>query len=131
MQHYAKLYGLTEAITEISNCFEEELYHFFVENIESEELPLFSSEHVAVRPEVKEPVKVNRKTVTNIAPVSMGGAKTEDYLEEIADLRKRLHALEQDNRHLRDLNRSMKAAQEENEKMLADYKNKREYTTDL
>lgn len=126
VQHYAQLYGLVEAITDISECFEEEMYHFFGEDIESKETPLFTAENVTGRAATKEPVKVNRKVATNVAPVSMGEAKAEDYLAEIADLRKRLNAQEQDNRHLRELNRSVKAAQEENEKMLADYQNERE-----
>lgn len=125
VEHYTQVFGLVEAITTISDRFDEELCYLFGEDIELEGTMLFRPENVTVST-LKVPETTRKKVMANVAPVSMGEAKAEDYLKEIADLRKRLNAKEQDYRHLQDLYRSMKVTQEENERLLADYQNERE-----
>ncbi len=72
------------------------------------------------------PKKNEKKPITNVAPVSNGEIAEDDYLEEIAELRSRLHEKEQENKYLRDQFRAVKRSAEETDEMLKKYEEDRD-----
>ena len=60
-----------------------------------------------------------------MAPVSKGDVSAEDYLAEIADLRKRLNEKEQENKYLREQYRAAKRSSEETEGLVKKYETER------
>lgn len=100
---YTHIYSLVETIVDIS----EDMHDNFAQMLGVEDdTALTEGETMLFKPEsinfsekkVSEPSK--NKPV-NVAPVSIGGAKDDDYLKEIAELRSKISEKESEIKHLR------------------------------
>lgn len=127
VQRYTALYDTVEALTDTADGFNYQLGY-----LTGDKLDEFEEEGIFFKPEnivVKQPGEKKQapvKQITNIAPVSMGTADEDDYLEEIATLRRKIHELEQKNAGLREQYRQMKTSQDEAEKLINKYQMERE-----
>lgn len=113
VQHYAQVYSLIDALSQASDSFDEQVERLLgVDNysMDDGDKPLFKPENIIVREKKQE---TKKPEPVNVAPISMGNAQAEDYLAEIAELRKKLHEKEQENRYLREANRNAKNAEKE------------------
>lgn len=109
------LYKLTTTATSINDFYDDQMDIVFRDLepfVDEEKGSLFNPNKIVVNEQKKE---IKMKPVLNIAPVSMGEAKEEDYLAEIAELRNKLNSKEQTIKNLSDMYRSAKQAQKEAE----------------
>ena len=118
MQHYAHIYTTIDALTQASSSFDEQVERLLgVDNysMDYSDKPLFKPENIIVHEKKEEKKKTEP---VNVAPVSLGKADAEDYLAEIAMLRKKLHEQEQENRYLREVNRNAKNAERDSQELV-------------
>ncbi|MCM1119652.1 MAG: hypothetical protein NC543_09865 [bacterium] len=128
VQSYAHIYALVDALTQAVTCFDEQIGRLMgVDDYleEDEEKTLFKPENIDVS-EKKEQRREEKPAPVNVAPVSMGEAEAEDYLAEIALLRKKLHEKEQENQYLREVNRNAKNAEKDAQALINQLKGDRE-----
>ena len=127
VQRYTVLYEAVEALTDVADSFQKE-----VDTLLGEQLDYFVIEDGLFKPEnikYKQPEEKKeavKKVITNVAPVSMGTASEEDYLNEIAELRKKVNEQDQENKALREQNRQIKKAQGEADKLISKYQSERD-----
>lgn len=128
VQSYAHIYILTHALTQTSICFDEQIEQllgvadYMAEDAENS---LFRPENILFS-EKKEQTGSKKPEPVNVAPVSAGKAQPEDYLAEIARLRKKLHEKEQENAYLREENRNAKNAEREDRELINKLQSDRE-----
>lgn len=67
-----------------------------------------------------------QNVITNIAPVSTGDVCSEEYLKEIADLRRKLNEKEQENKALVQQCRQLKKEQLQSESLISKYESERD-----
>ena len=118
VQHYAHIYTSIDALTQASSSFDEQVERLLgVDNysMDYSDKPLFKPENIIVHEKKEEKKKTEP---VNVAPVSLGKADAEDYLAEIAMLRKKLHEQEQENRYLREVNRNAKNAERDSQELV-------------
>ena len=120
VQMYTNIYDLAAALTDVADSLDYETGYLIGEEIDEigVEEALFNPASMTVNARSKKPEK---KPVTNVAPVSKGDVSAEDYLAEIAELRKRLNEQEQENRYLREQYRNAKRSAEETEGLVKKY----------
>lgn len=126
VQQYAHIYLLVDALCQASDCFDEQVERLLgVDNysLDNIDTPLFKPENIVVRDRKGAPKKAEP---VNIAPISMGNAEAEDYLAEIAMLRKKLHEKEQENKYLREANRNARNAEKEAQELINKLQSDRE-----
>lgn len=125
VQLYANVYDLASALTNVADSLQYDARYLIgeeVDDIDFDEV-LFNPANMKVNVRSKKPEK---KHVTNVAPVSKGDVSKDDYLAEIAELRKKLNEKEQENRFLREQYRSAKHSSEETEGFLKKYEAERD-----
>ena len=125
VQHYTNIYDLSAALTDVADCLNYDVGYLIGDEIDEIDVKesLFNPANMTVNVRNKKPEK---KTVTNIAPVSRGDVGAGDYLAEIAELRKKLNEKEQENKYLREMYRSAKHSFEENEGLVKKYEAERD-----
>lgn len=127
VQRYTVLYEAVDALTAVADSFQEE-----VDILLGEEPDDFAFEDSLFKPknvnykQPEEKKKTVKKVITNVAPVSMGAASEEDYLKEIAELRKKVNEQAQENKALREQNRQMKKTQMQTDKLISKYQSERD-----
>jgi hypothetical protein len=124
IQNYTNIYDLVAALTDVADTFEYETGYLIGDEIDGIELEeaLFNPANMSVKARSSKPEK---KPATNVAPVSKGDASVDDYMAEIAELRKKLNAKEQENKYLREQYRSAKRSSEETEGLVKKYESER------
>lgn len=95
-------------------------------SLEDSDKSLYKPENITVC-EAKKAVKTAEPV--NVAPISMGNAEREDYLAEIASLRKKLHEKEQENKYLREVNRNARNAEKDAQELINKLQGDREELT--
>ena len=126
VQHYAQVYSMIDALAQVSDSFDEHVERLLgVDNysVEDDGESLYKPENIIVREKIE---KVKQNEPVNVAPISMGNAETEDYLAEIAMLRKKLHEKEQENKYLREMNRNARNAEKESQELINKLQSDRE-----
>ena len=125
VEQYTNMYDLVSSMTDIAECVEYEIGYLTGDKVEEfdDEDTWFHPEAITVR---NAPRKEEKKSLTNVAPVSNGKVSDDDYLKEIAELRKKLHEQEQENKYLRDQYRSAKNSFEEVNGLLKKYEEERD-----
>ena len=125
VQHYTNIYDLSAALTDVADCLNYDVGYLIgdeIDEIDIEEA-MFNPAKMTVNVRDRKPEK---KSVTNVAPVSRGDVTKDDYLNEIAELRKKLNEKEQENKYLREMYRSAKRSSEENEGLVRKYETERD-----
>ena len=137
VQLYTHLYSALAALVDVSDrCGMDMDCLLGVDGLclDEDEEPLFKPENLPFPKHFPQKTKesvpgalVAEKRVqkANLAPVGIGEAGEEDYLTEIALLRKKLNDKEQENRHLREMYRAAKTAKGETEELLKKYEGNR------
>ena len=126
VQKYAVLYSLTTGLRDLT-----ELFNRTVDQLLSIDDDIFDDEESSF-----DPSKINdressakqapaQKIVTNVAPIDTD-AKPEDYLAEIAELRKKLNRKEQEVSQLREETKILKLHHKEAESLVEKYESERE-----
>ena len=122
---YVPMLWLVEAMTDIFFQFKDEIETALGEVVNWEEDTIFNPEKIPLKQSKVFPFPV-RTTASTTAPIKMGDAKAEEYMEEINQLRKKLHEKEQENTFLRELYKNAKASQIKQENLQKEYENQRE-----
>lgn len=132
VQTFGHIYVLIDCMTQASRSFDTQIGRLIGvdDPLDEERKPLFKPESITIS-EKKEPEKEVRQEPVNVAPVSMGKAEAQDYLAEIAQLRKKLHEKEQENRYLREINRNAKSAEKDARELINKLQSDREELTAL
>ena len=127
VQQYAVLYGAVSALADVSDSYDLQVGYLLGDEVDifDEENALFNPENIVVRQTALKR-KEEPKVITNVAPVSMGTAAEDDYLKEIADLRRKVSEQEQKINGLREQCRQLKTSQGEKDKLLKKYQEDRE-----
>jgi hypothetical protein len=130
VQRYMAVYETVGALVDVTECFDYEsgyLIGDLIDDYDRDEM-LFKPENIVVKDNSPAPGQSvpKPKILTNIAPVSMGKASTDDYLQEIADLRKKINEKEQENNMLREQYRQAKRAMEESDELVRKYQSERD-----
>ncbi|WP_031552632.1 hypothetical protein [Oribacterium sp. FC2011] len=125
VQFYTSLYDLSAALTDVADCLNYEVGYLIGDEIDEIDIneSLFNPANMTVNKRSKKPEK---KPAINVAPLSKGDVSTEDYLSEIAELRKKLNEKEQENRYLREQYRNAKRSSEETEGLVKKYEAERD-----
>ena len=125
VQFYTNIYDLTAALTDVADTFAYEAGYLIGDEIDEIDVKEahFNPANMTVNLRSKKPEK---KSAVNIAPVSKGDASADDYLTEIAQLRKKLNEKEQENKYLREQYRNVKRLSEETESLIEKYESERE-----
>ena len=125
VQQFANIYELVAALTDVSDTFEYEAGYLIGDKIDeiNIEEALFNPANMTVSASSKRPAK---KTAVNVAPVSKGDVSADDYLAEIAELRKKLHEKEQENKYFREQYRNARRSSEEAEELIRKYESERD-----
>lgn len=125
VQRYTNIYDLAAALTDVADSFEYEAGYLIGNEIDEINVDesLFNPADMTVNVRKKRPEK---KPVTNVAPVSKGDVSADDYLAEIAELRKKLNEKEQENKYLREQYRNARRSSEEAEGLVKKYESERE-----
>lgn len=120
IQMYTNIYDLAAALTDVADSFNYEAGYLIGDEIDELDVEeaLFNPASMTVNVRNEKPEK---KPVTNVAPVSKGDVSADDYLAEIAELRKRLNEKEQENKYLREQYRNAKHSSEETEGLVRKY----------
>ena len=120
IQMYTNIYDLAAALTDVADSFNYEAGYLIGDEIDELDVEeaLFNPASMTVNVRSKKPEK---KPATNVAPVSKGDVSAEDYLAEIAELRKKLNEKEQENKYLREQYRNAKHSSEETEGLIRKY----------
>lgn len=127
VQLYAHICQEIEAIVNVCDDYEDNIAELFGIRRDRHESDgtecLFKPESIVYtgKPQKKAPVKP-----INVAPVANGEAKDEDYLQEIAELRRRLREKEQESRHFKAQYDQVNASLKEARELIAKYENDRE-----
>ncbi len=127
VQKYTAIYSTVAALTDVADDFDYELGYLTgdpVDDFEKEDM-LFKSENIQYKEETEKKVSA-QKPIINVAPVSNGEASTEDYLKEIAELRRKVNERELENKNLRELYRQAKKQFDEAERMNKKYESERD-----
>ncbi len=127
VQLYTNIYDLSAALTDVADSFDYEAGYLIgdeIDEIDVEEA-LFNPANMTVNVR-KKPEDNPKKPITNVAPVSKGDVSAEDYLAEIAELRKRLNEKEQENKYLREQYRNTRHSAEETEGLVKKYEAERD-----
>lgn len=134
VQKYAHLTIAIESLVCVSDRIDENLDQLFgiidYPEEEAEEF-LFHPEAVVYREEKDKPVERKVTQTVSIAPVSNGSANDQDYMAEIAELRKKLSDKERENKNLRVQYEQVKTALGEAKASMKQYKNDREELVSL
>ena len=117
---HVPLIRLTKFIIKYWGEFQDTLSSFFGKEVSYQvrELPNFDTK----QPETKTPVKVSKV----VAPAKTEEITSEEYLEEIASLRAKLHEKEKETKWLKEFYHDAKSGQEKYESLQKDYENQRE-----
>lgn len=109
VQHYAAVYNLVEALTDAADVLEEQVAYLTGENPAEDMIDdaLFDAKNIVLHGQTKKKHE-EQNVITNIAPVSTGDVCSEEYLKEIADLRRKLNEKEQENKALVEQCRQLK-----------------------
>ncbi|SEA17694.1 hypothetical protein SAMN05216349_10632 [Oribacterium sp. KHPX15] len=125
VQFYTNIYDLAAALADTADCLNYDVGYLIGDEIDELDIEdaLFNPANMTVNVKNRKPEK---KPVTNVAPVSKGDVTAEDYLAEIAELRKKLNEKEQENKYLREMYRSAKHSSEETEGLVKKYEAERD-----
>ena len=127
VQKYTAIYSTVAALTDVADDFDYELGYLTgdpVDDFEKEDM-LFKPENIQYKEEAEKKHSV-QKPIINVAPVSNGEASTEDYLKEIAELRRKVNERELENKNLRELYRQAKKQYDEADRMNKKYESERD-----
>lgn len=127
VQKYTAIYSTVAALTDVADDFDYELGYLTgdpVDEFEKEDM-LFKPENIQYKEETEKKASVV-KPIINVAPVSNGEASTEDYLKEIAELRRKVNERELENRNLREMYRQAKKQYDEADRMNKKYESERD-----
>ncbi len=126
VQELTNIYDLVAALTDVAEHFEYEVGYLLGDKVDEIDIEdaWFNPANMSYKKAA--PKKNEKKPITNVAPVSNGEIAEDDYLEEIAELRSRLHEKEQENKYLRDQFRAVKRSAEETDGMLKKYEEDRD-----
>ena len=126
VQELTNIYDLAAALTDVAEHFEYEVGYLLGDKVDEIDIEdaWFNPANMSYKK--ADPKKNEKKPITNVAPVSNGEIAEDDYLEEIAELRSRLHEKEQENKYLRDQFRAVKRSAEETDGMLKKYEEDRD-----
>lgn len=127
VQKYTAIYSTVAALTDVADDFDYELGYLTgdpVDDFEKEDM-LFKPENIQYKEESEKKHSV-QKPIINVAPVSNGEASSEDYLKEIAELRRKVNERELENKNLRELYRQAKKQFDEAERMNKKYESERD-----
>lgn len=127
VQKYTAIYSTVAALTDVADDFDYELGYLTgdpIDDFEKEDM-LFKPENIQYREEAEKKTSV-QKPIINVAPVSNGEASTEDYLKEIAELRRKVNERELENKNLREMYRQAKKLFDEAERMNKKYESERD-----
>lgn len=128
VQLYTNIYDLSAALTDVADSFDFEAGYLIgdeIDEIDVEEA-LFNPANMTVNVRKKPESRPEKKPITNVAPVSKGDVSADDYLAEIAELRKKLNEKEQENKYLREQYRNARHSAEETEGLVKKYEAERE-----
>ena len=128
VQLYTNIYDLSAALTDVADSFDYEAGYLIgdeIDEIDVEEA-LFNPANMTVNVRKKPESRPETKPITNVAPVSKGDVSVEDYLAEIAELRKKLNEKEQENKYLREQYRNARHSAEETEGFVKKYEAERD-----
>lgn len=127
VQKYTAMYSTVSALVNVAEYFDTELGYLTgdpVDDFEKEDM-LFKPENVQYKPE-EDKKTPSQKSITNVAPVSNGSAREEDYLKEIALLRSKINEKELENKNLREIYRQTKKQYDEADRMNKKYESERD-----
>lgn len=127
IQEYSHIYKAVSALVSVCDSYDEDMNELFGISVDrhlldGRECLYKSAEGVNIKNVQKE---VKTKTIT-LPPVVSENADEADYLEEIAELRTRLHKKEEENRNLKMLYDQAKQTLKETKELVEKYKNDRE-----
>lgn len=127
VQHYAAVYNLVEALTDAADVLEEQVAYLTGEDSAEDMIDdaLFDAKNIVLHGQTKKK-HGEQNVITNIAPVSTGDVCSEEYLKEIADLRRKLNEKEQENKALVQQCRQLKKEQLQSESLISKYESERD-----
>ena len=125
VQKLTNIHNLVEGLADVSDSYETEISYLLGEEVDplDYEYAQFNPNDITSQNTSKKEVK---KAMTTVAPVSNGAIGEEDYINEIAELRAKLHEKEQENMYLRDQYRSAKRSSDEANSLLKKYEEERD-----
>ena len=127
VQHYAAVYNLVDALTDAADVLEEQVAYLTGEDSAEDMIDdaLFDAKNIVLHGQTKKK-HGEQNVITNIAPVSTGDVCSEEYLKEIADLRRKLNEKEQENKALVQQCRQLKKEQLQSESLISKYESERD-----
>lgn len=123
VQHYAAVYKLVEALTDVADVLEEQIGYMTGEPMAAD--MRFDAKNIVLHGKAEKKHE-NQKIITNIAPVNIGEVSYEEYMKEIADLRRRLNKKEQEYKELVQQCRQLKKERVHAESMINKYESERD-----
>lgn len=123
VQHYMMNLIITSAVINVNEIYAWHLDELMCMEIEEDDdyKPLFNPDNIKLKESGKSEKVEKRKYVINVAPVKVPGTSEEDYIKEISELRQKLNAKEQQNKHLREMYEESKRARVSAENLLSEY----------
>ncbi len=126
VQRYTHIYRIISALVSVSDAWDEnigELFGLAEGRHELDEIEcLFKPENIAITKKSAKPVV--QKPI-NLAPTASVEVAEKDYLNEIAELRRRLHDKEQESKHFRSQFEQARVSLKETKEQIEQYKNDR------
>ncbi len=112
VQLYTNIYDVVAALTSLAQDFKSEIGCLAGDapDIDDLEECLFSADEIIVQ---KNTIKKEKTKITNVVPISNGKIIEDDYIKEIAELRRRLQEKEKESIYYRDEYRNSKKTNEE------------------
>lgn len=126
VQKYTHLYSAVSALIDVSENFDSVNREFLglePDYDDCDEETLFHPENIVVSNAHK--VKEEKKIPANIAPIEKDNISEDDYLAEIAELRKKLNQKEMECKQLKSQFAATNSAKRETERLLNKYENDR------
>ena len=127
VQRYAHIYITIAALVSVSDTWDENIGELFGVVEGKHELDgiecLFKPESIVIS---KQSAKSVVEKPINMAPTASGKVAEEDYLNEIAELRRRLQDKEQESKHFRTQYEQTRVALKETKEQIEKYKNDRD-----
>ena len=126
VQKYTHLYSAISALIDVSENFDSVNREFLglePDYDDWDEETLFHPENIVVSSAPK--AKEEKKVLTNVAPVEKDNTSSDDYLAEIAELRKKLNQKEMECKQLKSQFAAANSAKKETEQLLNKYENDR------
>ena len=126
VQKYTHLYSAVSALIDVSENFDSVNREFLglePDYDDWDEETLFHPENIVVSSAPK--AKEEKKVLTNVAPVEKDNTSSDDYLAEIAELRKKLNQKEMECKQLKSQFAAANSAKKETEQLLNKYENDR------